>query len=35
VFTDITPTTFVQTADIGQPDGSLKRWMTIHAKRIK
>lgn len=35
VFTDITPTTFVQTADIGQTDGSLKRWMTIHAKRIK
>jgi len=33
VFSDITPTSFVQTGDIGQPDGSLKRWVTIHATR--
>lgn len=35
VFSQITPTNFVQTADIGQPDGSLKRWATIHATRTK
>lgn len=34
VFSDITPTSFLQTADVGQPDGSLKRWMTVHARRI-
>jgi hypothetical protein len=34
VFSDITPTSFVQTGDIGQPDGSLKRLVTIRATRI-
>jgi hypothetical protein len=34
VFSDITPTSFVQTGDIGQPDGSLKRFVTIHARRV-
>ena len=31
---DITPTTFLQTADVAMPDGSMKRWITIHATRI-
>jgi hypothetical protein len=35
VFSDITPASFVQIADVGQPDGSLKRWATIHATRLK
>ena len=34
VFSDITPTTFLQTADVGLPDGSMKRWATIHARRV-
>jgi ketosteroid isomerase-like protein len=34
VFTDITPTSFVQTADIGEKGGPLKRWLTIHATRV-
>ncbi len=34
VFSEITPTTFLQTADVAMPDGSMKRWMTIHATRI-
>jgi hypothetical protein len=33
VFSEITPTTFLQTADVAQPDGTLKRWLTIHARR--
>ena len=35
VFSDITPTSFVQTADIGEKGGPLKRWLTIHATRIQ
>jgi hypothetical protein len=34
VFSEITPTSFVQTGDIGLPDGSLKRFVTIHARRV-
>jgi hypothetical protein len=34
VFSEITPTTFLQTADVAMPNGSMKRWMTIHATRI-
>ncbi len=34
VLTDVTPTSFVQTADIGEKGGPLKRWLTIHATRI-
>jgi len=34
VFSDITPTSFTQTADIGEKGGSLKRWLTIHATRV-
>jgi hypothetical protein len=33
VFSDITPTSFTQTADIGESGGPLKRWLTIHATR--
>jgi len=35
VFTDITPNSFVQTADIGEKGGPLKRWLTIHATRVQ
>ena len=35
VFSDITPTSFVQTADIGEKGGPLKRWLTIHATRVQ
>lgn len=35
VFSDITPTSFVQTADIGEKGGPLKRWLTIKATRIQ
>lgn len=35
VFSHITSTSFVQTGDIGQPDGTLKRWVTIKATRVK
>jgi hypothetical protein len=35
VFSQITPTSFVQTGDIGLPDGTLKRWVSIKAKRLK
>jgi hypothetical protein len=34
VFSSITSRSFVQTADVGMPDGSLKRWATIHAVRV-
>jgi hypothetical protein len=34
VLTDITPTSFVQTADIGEKGGPLKRWLTIHATKV-
>ena len=34
VFSDITPTSFLQEGFVGQPDGSLKKWVTIHATRI-
>lgn len=34
VFSDITPTSFVQTADIGEKGGRMKRWLTIHALKI-
>jgi len=35
VSSDITPTSFVQTADIGEKGGPLKRWLTIHATRVQ
>jgi len=35
VFSDITPTSFVQTADIGEKGGPLKRWLTIHATKVE
>jgi hypothetical protein len=35
VFSDITSTSFVQTADIGEKGGALKRWVTIHATRVQ
>src|ERR1700751_583594 len=35
VFSDITPTSFIQTADIGEKGGPLKRWLTIHATRVQ
>ena len=34
VLTDVTPTSFVQTADIGEKGGPLKRWLTIHATKL-
>jgi hypothetical protein len=34
VFSDITATSFTQTADIGEKGGPLKRWLTIHATRV-
>jgi ketosteroid isomerase-like protein len=34
VFTDITPTSFTQTADVGEKGGPLKRWLTIHGTRV-
>lgn len=34
VFSEITPTSFLQTADVPVADGSMKRWVTIHAIRI-
>ena len=33
-FPEITPTSFLQTADIGERGGPLKRWLTIHATRV-
>jgi hypothetical protein len=33
VFSQITPTSFVQTGDVGQPDGTFKRLVTIRARR--
>ena len=35
VFSEITPTSFLQTADIGEKGGPLKRWLTIHATRVQ
>jgi hypothetical protein len=35
VFSDITPTSFLQVGYVGQPDGSLKKWVTIHATRAR
>ena len=35
VVSDITPTSFTQTADIGEVGEPLKRWLTIHATKIK
>src|SRR5487761_129265 len=34
VFFDITPTSFTQTADMGEAGGPLKRWVTIHATKV-
>jgi hypothetical protein len=34
VFTDFTATSFMQTGDIGEVDGQLKRSITIHATKI-
>jgi hypothetical protein len=34
VFSNITHNSFDQTGDAGQPDGSLKRWVTIRATRV-
>jgi hypothetical protein len=33
VISDITPTSFTQTADIGESGSPLKRWFTIHATK--
>jgi hypothetical protein len=33
VFSNITATTFLHVGYVGQPDGSLKKWVTIHATR--
>lgn len=35
VVSDITPTSFTQTADIGPIGGKSKRWLTIHATKMK
>ncbi|HUL14477.1 MAG TPA: hypothetical protein VLV88_00650 [Terriglobales bacterium] len=34
VISDITPSSFTQTADIGEAGSPLKRWFTIHATRL-
>ncbi len=34
VFFNITANSFDQTGDVGMPDGTLKRWVTIHATRL-
>jgi hypothetical protein len=34
VISDITPTSFTQTADVGDAGGPLKRWFTTQAKKI-
>jgi hypothetical protein len=34
VYSDITSTSFLQTADIGEKGAPLKRWVTIHATRV-
>lgn len=34
-WTDITDHSFLQTGDVTQPDGTTKRFMTIHGKRVK
>lgn len=34
VFFNITPTSFTQTADMGEAGAPLKRWVTIHATKI-
>ena len=31
---DITPDSFTQTVDIGEPGGPLKRWLTIHSTKM-
>lgn len=34
VFSDITSTSYTQTVDIGESPNQLKRWLTIHAKKV-
>lgn len=34
VFSDITPNSFTQTADIGESGGPMKRWVTIRGTRV-
>jgi hypothetical protein len=34
VFSEIAPRSFVQTGDVGQPDGSFKRLITMRATRL-
>jgi len=34
IFSDITPQSFVQTVDVGEPGGPLKRWLTIHSTKM-
>jgi hypothetical protein len=34
VWSDITPTSFTQTGDIGDPGGPFKRFLTIHGTRV-
>jgi hypothetical protein len=35
VFSDITNTSFTQTIEIGESGGPFRRWLTIHATRVK
>jgi hypothetical protein len=34
VISDITATSFIQTADVGEAGGPLKRWFTIQATKM-
>ncbi len=34
-WTDITPESFTQTGDVTQPDGTTRRFMTVHGRRVK
>ncbi len=34
ILSDITPDSFTQTVDIGEPGGRLKRWLTIHSTKM-
>ena len=34
-WTDITPDSFTQTGDVTEPDGTTRRFMTVHGTRVK
>ena len=34
-WTDITPESFSQTGDVTQPDGTTRRFMTVHGRRVQ